>query len=69
VFETDVVANPDGTLSFYDATWVEVADGYFRSTDGRRRVGFRSDAQGEVTHFSAGSFQVMERVRVTPPAR
>ena len=63
VHETDVVANTDGTLSFNDATWIEVADGYFRSADGRRRVGFRRDARNVVTHFSAGSFQVMEKVR------
>jgi hypothetical protein len=63
VFEADVVGNDDGTLSLNDATWVEVADGYFRTLDGRRRLGFRRDARGVVTHYSAGSFQVMERVR------
>jgi hypothetical protein len=63
VYETDVVANADGTLSFSGTRWVEVADGFFRSADGTRRVGFRADRQGIVTHYSAGSFQVMERVR------
>jgi CubicO group peptidase (beta-lactamase class C family) len=63
VFEADVTANPDGTISLNNATWVEVADGFFRSADGTRRIGFRTDAGGVVTHFSAGSFQVMERVR------
>ena len=63
VYETDVAANPDGTLTFADARWVEVADGFFRSADGTRRVGFRTDPSGAVTHYSAGSFQVMERVR------
>jgi CubicO group peptidase (beta-lactamase class C family) len=63
VYETDVTANPDGTLTFSDRQWVEVADGFFRSTDGIRRVGFHADRSGAITHYSAGSFQVMERVR------
>ena len=63
VTEVDVVANTDGTLTFWDARWIEVSDGYFRSSDGEKRVGFRRDASGVVTHFSSGSFRVMERVR------
>jgi Beta-lactamase len=63
VNEVDVVANADGTLGFWDARWVETDDRFFRSADGRRQVGFRVDERGVVTHFSAGSFRVMERVR------
>jgi CubicO group peptidase (beta-lactamase class C family) len=63
VNEVDVVANHDGTLSFRDASWVEVAPAFFRTVDGSRRLGFRTDAKGRVTHLTAGSFQVMERVR------
>jgi len=63
VAEVDVIANADGTLSFWEARWVEVSDGFFRSTDGERRVGFRKDNSGAITHLSSGSFRVMERVR------
>jgi CubicO group peptidase (beta-lactamase class C family) len=63
VTEADVVANADGTLSFWDTRWIEVAEGFFRSSDGEKRIGFRKDATGAITHFTSGSFRVMERVR------
>jgi hypothetical protein len=61
--ETDVVANDDGTLTLWDARWVEVETAFFRREDGRRRVGFRVDSSGRATHLTAGAWQVMERVR------
>lgn len=61
--EATIAANADGTISLWNARWVEVSPGFFRSADGRRRVGFRHDRAGRVTHLTAGSWQVMERVR------
>jgi CubicO group peptidase (beta-lactamase class C family) len=62
VSETDIVANADGTLSMYDIKWIEVSPRFFRSLDGTRRFGFREDSSGNITHFTVGSWQVMERV-------
>ena len=61
--EVDVVANDDGTLTIWDARWVEVSPAFFRTSDGQRRVGFRVDPSGRATHLGVGSWQVMERVR------
>ena len=61
--EVDIVANSDGTLSMYNMKWIEVSPRFFRSLDGTRRFGFREDSTGRITHFTVGSWQVMERVR------
>jgi hypothetical protein len=61
--EADVAANDDGTLTIWDARWVEVSPAFFRSRDGARRVGFRVDSAGRATHLSVGPWQVMERVQ------
>jgi CubicO group peptidase (beta-lactamase class C family) len=62
VSEADIVANDDGTLSMNGIRWIEVSPRFFRSMDGTRRMGFREDSAGRITHFTAGSWQVMERV-------
>jgi hypothetical protein len=62
VTETDIVANDDGTLTMYGTRWVEVSPRFFRSMDGKRRFGFREDSAGRITHYTGGSWQVMERV-------
>lgn len=62
VSEADVVANSDGTLSMYGTHWMEVSPRFFRSIEGTGRLGFREDSAGRITHFTVGSWQVMERV-------
>ena len=58
-----VTANADGTISLFDARWVETSPRYFRSLDGTRRIGFAEDEGGRIIAASAGSWQVLERVR------
>ncbi len=65
VFETDVLANQDGTLSAFGAKFVEVSPRLFTSEDGARRFGFREDSLGRITHLTWGSWQVLERVPMT----
>ncbi|HEX6250546.1 MAG TPA: hypothetical protein VFZ56_03840 [Gemmatimonadaceae bacterium] len=43
---------------------MEVSPRFFRSLDGLRRIGFREDSAGRITHLTVGSWQVLERVRM-----
>jgi len=63
VQDFEVSANPDGTISVWDARWVEVSPRYFVRTDGRARLGFAEDGHGRIVALTAGSWRVLERVR------
>ncbi len=61
--EFTVTANADGTITLTGKRWVEVSPFFFRSTDGKERLGFAADSAGRVMHLTGGSWKVMERVR------
>jgi len=62
VQDVRVSVNPDGTLNVWDERWIEVEPRFFRSPDGRRRIGFAEDAKGNITALTTGSWMVMERL-------
>ena len=57
-----VTVNDDGTISIWDERWIEVSPLFFRSPDGRRRLGFHEDANGRITALTAGSWMILERL-------
>jgi CubicO group peptidase (beta-lactamase class C family) len=61
--EFSVTANEDGSINVNRKRWIEVSPFYFRSTEGRQRLGFAADSTGRVMHLTGGSWMVMERVR------
>jgi hypothetical protein len=61
--EFTVTANANGTISVNNKQWVEVEPFFFRSLDGKWRLGFAADSSGRVMHLTSGSWAVMERVR------
>jgi CubicO group peptidase (beta-lactamase class C family) len=62
VQDFQVVANDDGTITLWDQRWVQVEPLYFVSLDGRRRFGFKEEAQGRILGLTAGSWRVLERI-------
>lgn len=60
-----VTVRHDGALMVWDEPWVEVEPLFFRSPDGRRRIGFHQDAAGRITALTAGSWMVMEKLQAT----
>jgi len=62
VQDFEVRANDDGTISEWDARWVEVSPLYFVRADGRGRIGFAADSTGRIVALTAGSWRVVERV-------
>ena len=62
VQDFQVKANEDGTISLWDQAWVPVEPLYFVSSDGRRHIGFKEDAKGQIVALSAGSWKVLERI-------
>jgi CubicO group peptidase (beta-lactamase class C family) len=64
VQDVRVRAKPDGTLEVWDEPWIEVEPRFFRSPDGRRRIGFHEDANGRITALTSGSWMVLERLPV-----
>jgi CubicO group peptidase (beta-lactamase class C family) len=62
VTDVRVTANADGTLSLWDERWIEVEPRFFRSADGKRRIGFAEDAKGNITALTSGSWMVLERL-------
>ncbi|MFL5538076.1 MAG: serine hydrolase domain-containing protein [Longimicrobiaceae bacterium] len=63
----EVVANPDGSLGLWGTTWREVAPLLFADESGRRRIGFRRDAAGNVVAVSGGAWRVLERAPAAVP--
>lgn len=63
VIDVRVTANPDGTLNVWDERWIEVSPRFFRSPDGKRRIGFSEDAKGRITALTSGSWMVLERLQ------
>lgn len=63
VRDVKVTANDDGTLTIWDSKWIEVAPLFFRGADGKGRVGFHEDAQGNITAMTGGSWLTFERLR------
>ncbi len=59
----EVKANADGTITVWDARWMEVSPLYFVRADGRARIGFAEDTTGRIVALTAGSWRVLERVR------
>lgn len=62
VQDVRVTVREDGALMVWDEPWIEVEPLFFRSPDGRRRIGFHQDASGRVTALTAGSWMVLERL-------
>lgn len=58
-----VTANEDGTINVTGRRWVEVSPFFFRSLEGKMRLGFAADSTGRVMHLTGGSWLVVERVR------
>ena len=63
LFEFTVTANEDGTITTNGRRWVEVSPFFFRSIEGKLRLGFAADSTGRVMHLTGGSWAVAERVR------
>lgn len=63
VQDFEVVANEDGTITVWDARWVEVSPLFFVRADGRARIGFAQDTSGRIVALTAGSWRVLERIR------
>jgi CubicO group peptidase (beta-lactamase class C family) len=57
-----VSVNADGSLKIWDERWIEVSPLFFRSPDGKRRIGFHEDAKDNVTALTSGSWMVLERL-------
>jgi CubicO group peptidase (beta-lactamase class C family) len=62
VQDVRVTVRDDGALMVWDEPWIEVEPLFFRSPDGRRRLGFAEDAAGRILALTAGSWMVMERL-------
>lgn len=62
VQDARVTLNGDGSINVWDERWIEVEPFFFRSPDGRRRIGFHADANGHITALTSGSWMVMERL-------
>ncbi|HYR12389.1 MAG TPA: serine hydrolase domain-containing protein [Longimicrobium sp.] len=62
VQDVTVTVREDGALMVWDEPWIEVEPLFFRSPDGKRRLGFHQDAAGRITALTAGSWMVMERL-------
>jgi CubicO group peptidase (beta-lactamase class C family) len=62
VQDVKVTLNDDGSINVWDEKWIEVEPLFFRSADGRRRLGFHEDAKGKITALTSGSWMVMERL-------
>jgi CubicO group peptidase (beta-lactamase class C family) len=62
VQDFEVKANDDGTITVWDARWIEVSPLYFVRADGRARIGFAEDASGRIMAATAGSWRVLERM-------
>ncbi|HYC62159.1 MAG TPA: serine hydrolase domain-containing protein [Thermoanaerobaculia bacterium] len=62
VQDARVTVNADGTLSGWGTKWIEVAPLFFRTPDGKRRIGFHEDAKGNITAMTSGAWMVMERL-------
>jgi len=62
VQDFEIKANDDGTITVWDARWVEVSPLYFVRADGQARIGFAEDKSGRLIAVTAGSWRVLERV-------
>ena len=62
VQDARVTVNADGTLSGWGTKWIEVSPLFFRTPDGKRRIGFHEDANGNITAMTSGAWMVMERL-------
>jgi hypothetical protein len=62
VQDFEVRASDDGTITVWDARWVEVSPRYFVRADGRARLGFAEDKSGRIVALTAGSWRVLERI-------
>jgi CubicO group peptidase (beta-lactamase class C family) len=62
--EVSVSLTPRGTLRTLDTEWVEIAPLIFMEEDGPRRLVFREDAEGNITHFfvSTSPYASFERM-------
>ena len=63
VQDFEVKANEDGTITVWDQPWIPVEPLYFANQDGRRHIGFKENADGQIIALSAGSWKVLERVQ------
>jgi hypothetical protein len=63
VQDFEVTANADGTISAWDARWIEVSPLYFVRADGKARFGFAEDKSGRLVALTAGSWRVLERIK------
>jgi CubicO group peptidase (beta-lactamase class C family) len=61
--EVEVIANDDGTITVWDAQWVQTRPLLFVRRDGKRKIGFQEDKSGRIIQLSAGSWKVLEKVR------
>ena len=62
VQDVRVTVNADGSLNVWDERWIEVEPRFFRSPDGKRRIGFAEDGKGNITALTTGSWGVLERL-------
>ena len=62
VQDFEIKANDDGTITAWDARWVEVSPLYFVRADGKARIGFAEDKSGRIVALTAGSWRVLERM-------
>lgn len=63
VAEVEVTANDDGTITVWDAQWVQTTPLLFVRLDGKRKIGFQEDQSGRILQMSAGSWKVLEKVK------
>ncbi|MGH9856403.1 MAG: hypothetical protein ACRD4B_01035 [Acidobacteriota bacterium] len=63
VAEVEVTANDDGTITVWDARWIETSPLLFVRLDGKRKIGFQEDKSGRIIQLSAGSWKVLDKVK------
>jgi hypothetical protein len=64
VQDFEVEASGDGTITVWDQRWVPVEPLYFASLDGRQHIGFKESSDGQIVALTAGSWRVLERIRI-----
>ena len=63
VQDFEVKAKEDGTITVWDQAWIPVEPLYFATQDGRRHIGFKENANGDIVALSASSWKVLEHIR------
>ena len=58
-----LTAHKDGTLSGFNRTFYPIGPLLFKSTDGQRTMGFKTNKEGNIQYMSLGNINVFEKVK------